>query len=425
MNKLIIRHGERVTEHPIDDHPLVVGRDPQCDLFFADKKLSRRHARFERDGDGIRLVDLGSRNGCWVNEERVEKKLLTPSDAVRLGSLSVTLEAEPEPAERDDQESTVYLSAEPPSDDSGTMVLSSNDLPDAEPPRDAGTVILPPPDTPDTNAPAQDSTTRRVEVGHEDPTLRKPDTVAREAREGSSEQTIMLQGNAPRAATDTGTVIFRGKTAPAMDDATRLAPAGGAAETKMQAPGAPRLPEASPDTSVQPGEQSWDFEPPSRRDHSFRFSASTSKRRTSARSAKAEPGTTPPCTRYRFAPKGRRIGVAVLHYRVGAAVSRWTVVMLVLGSLLLLMGVAAAVLVARRWTLLPVQELKDDVEALRRGFVESLAEDRPYSDLATIARNLNELVQQRDPDTSGSGSATFEPMLDPTLVPEEHEQADH
>ena len=273
MNKLIIRHGERVTEHPIDDHPLVVGRDPQCDLFFADKKLSRRHARFERDGDGIRLVDLGSRNGCWVNEERVEKKLLTPSDAVRLGSLSVTLEAEPEPAERDDQESTVYLSAEPPSDDSGTMVLSSNDLPDAEPPRGAGTVILPPPDT---NAPAQDSTTRRVEVGHEDPTLRKPDTVAREAREGSSEQTIMLQGNAPRAATDTGTVIFPGKTAPAMDDATRLAPAGGAAETKMQAPGAPRLPEASPDTSVQPGEQSWDFEPPSGRHVHFRRALSGS-----------------------------------------------------------------------------------------------------------------------------------------------------
>ena len=531
MNKLIIRHGERVTEHPIDDHPLVVGRDPQCDLFFADKKLSRRHARFERDGDGIRLVDLGSRNGCWVNEERVEKKLLTPSDAVRLGSLSVTLEAEPEPAERDDQESTVYLSAEPPSDDSGTMALSSKDLPDAEPPGDEGTVILPPPDTPDTNAPAQDSMTRRVEVGHEDPTLRNSDTVAREAREGSSEQTIMLQGNAPRAATDTGTVIFRGKTAPAMDDATRLAPAGGAAETKMQASGAPRLPEASPDTSVQPGEQSWDFEPPVRaarplQASTLRFvglvvataalafvvlampllrtlgsalAAESSLRgralvdllaatneealrenrpeTLSTERVAGEPGVVgayilDPMGRV-LAPaeksgessgpllsnlgfdveakdirafrksragddttvyalpvraQGRRLGVAVLHYRVGAAVSRWTVVMLVLGSLLLLMGVAAAVLVARRWTLLPVQELKDDVEALRRGFGESLAEDRPYSDLATIARNFNELVQQRDGvtegGTSGSGSATFEPMLDPTLVPEEHEQAD-
>ena len=82
MSKLIIRHGERVTEHPIEDYPLVVGRDPQCDLFFADKKLSRRHARFVRDSDGIRLVDLGSRNGCWVNEERVEDRLLTPSDTV-------------------------------------------------------------------------------------------------------------------------------------------------------------------------------------------------------------------------------------------------------------------------------------------------------------------------------------------------------
>jgi len=127
--------------------------------------------------------------------------------------------------------------------------------------------------------------------------------------------------------------------------------------------------------------------------------------------------------------QGRRLGIAVLHYRVGAAVSRWTVVMLGLGSLLLLMGVAAAVLVARRWTLLPVQELKDDVEALRAGFVASLTEDRPYSDLATIARNFNELVQQRagvtEGGTSGSGSVTFEPKLDPTLVPEEHEQADH
>ncbi len=44
MEKLIIRHGDRVTEHEIGEHPLIIGRDPQCDLFFADKKLSRRHA---------------------------------------------------------------------------------------------------------------------------------------------------------------------------------------------------------------------------------------------------------------------------------------------------------------------------------------------------------------------------------------------
>ena len=121
--------------------------------------------------------------------------------------------------------------------------------------------------------------------------------------------------------------------------------------------------------------------------------------------------------------QGRRLGVAVLHYRVGGGVSRWTVVMLVLGSLLLLMGVAAAVLIARRWTLVPVQELRDDVEALRSGFVDSLAEDRPYTDLVAIARNFNEIVQQQSPAT-GSGSETYKPVVDPTLVPEEREPAE-
>lgn len=543
MSKLIIRHGERVTEHAIDDHPLVVGRDPQCDLFFADKKLSRRHARFERVGDGIRLVDLGSRNGSWVNEERVEERLLTSSDAVRLGSLSVTLESEPEPAERDGQDPTVYLEAEPSSDASRTVVLSSKDLPDAEPPGDTGTLVLPPTGT---IVPEQDSATRMVEVGHEDPTLRKPKpkpkpkpdaAVPREALEEapqarktpppSSEQTMMLPGDAPRVATDTGTVIFRGKTAPVIDDATRLAPAISASGTQSQASGTPPAStepgEASPEAFIVQGEPSWDLEPPVRTPapSTVRFVALVAaiaalaflvlampllRTLGSALAAESslrgrvlvdllaatnedalrenrpetlsierialEPGVIgayilDPMGRV-LAPaemsgelsgsllsnlgfdvdakdirafregraggnttvyalpvraEGRRLGVAVLHYRVGGAVSRWTVVMLVLGSLLLLMGVAAAVLVARRWMLAPVQELRDDVEALRSGLVDSLAEDRPYPDLVTIARNFNELVQRRGPAT-GSGTETYKPVVDPTLVPEEREQAE-
>lgn len=77
---------------------------------------------------------------------------------------------------------------------------------------------------------------------------------------------------------------------------------------------------------------------------------------------------------------------------------------------------------------MPVQELKDDVEALRRGFVESLAEDRPYSDLAAIAKSFNELVQHRggvtEGGTAGGVSETYRPNVDPTLVPEEREQTE-
>ena len=85
----------------------------------------------------------------------------------------------------------------------------------------------------------------------------------------------------------------------------------------------------------------------------------------------------------------------------------------------------AAVVLARRWTLAPVQELRDDVEALRRGIVASVAEERPYSDLAMLARNFNEMVGRGDATTmAGEASTTFKPSVDPTLVPDERERAE-
>ncbi|NNE72994.1 MAG: FHA domain-containing protein, partial [Acidimicrobiales bacterium] len=48
------------------DGPMVVGRD--CDgLIVADQRVSRRHTSFEPVGEQIRVVDLESSNGTWVN----------------------------------------------------------------------------------------------------------------------------------------------------------------------------------------------------------------------------------------------------------------------------------------------------------------------------------------------------------------------
>ena len=90
--RLIIRHGERVTRHEITDKAIVIGRDPSCDLFFSDHKLSRRHARMEPEAGKLKIVDLGSRNGSWVNERRINEEFIEPSDAIRLGGLRIAYE---------------------------------------------------------------------------------------------------------------------------------------------------------------------------------------------------------------------------------------------------------------------------------------------------------------------------------------------
>ena len=92
--RLVITNGEWTTRHEIGEAAIVIGRDPNCDLFFVNQKLSRRHARVEPGPDGVRLVDLGSRNGIWVNEKKIGEHLLASGDSVRLGGLQIVYEEE-------------------------------------------------------------------------------------------------------------------------------------------------------------------------------------------------------------------------------------------------------------------------------------------------------------------------------------------
>lgn len=69
-----------VTEGPgrgqqkvIRSDELLIGRGQHCDLYIADRRISREHSRITRDEDGNYYVeDLESRNGTFVNGERVE-----------------------------------------------------------------------------------------------------------------------------------------------------------------------------------------------------------------------------------------------------------------------------------------------------------------------------------------------------------------
>jgi len=68
-----------------------VGRAPPADLLLDwDDRVSRLHARFERVEDGWEVVDDGSRNGTFVNEERLSgRRRLSDGDTVRFGHTTV------------------------------------------------------------------------------------------------------------------------------------------------------------------------------------------------------------------------------------------------------------------------------------------------------------------------------------------------
>lgn len=67
----------------------VVGRDPTCSVLVADPAVSRFHAELSVEGTSILMRDLGSRNGTFVDSERVDSGgFLGRSDSLRrTGSL--------------------------------------------------------------------------------------------------------------------------------------------------------------------------------------------------------------------------------------------------------------------------------------------------------------------------------------------------
>ncbi len=70
---------------------VTVGREDGNGLVIDDGSVSRVHARFDAERDGLTLTDLKSANGTWVNGERVLSRPVGPGDVLRFGDLEYVL----------------------------------------------------------------------------------------------------------------------------------------------------------------------------------------------------------------------------------------------------------------------------------------------------------------------------------------------
>src|SRR6266581_1961697 len=84
---------------------VVLGRDPSCDVVLDDNLVSRRHAQLEVDDSGrMVLRDLGSRNGTFVNGQRIEGAVvLGGNERIGIGDAQISLAPEVAPAPPPDE----------------------------------------------------------------------------------------------------------------------------------------------------------------------------------------------------------------------------------------------------------------------------------------------------------------------------------
>lgn len=76
----------------------VIGRGKECGLRIASSHISRRHCELLIGKDGVRIRDLSSGNGTFINNKPLVPGVifeLDPDDELRLGSVRMKIEFEP------------------------------------------------------------------------------------------------------------------------------------------------------------------------------------------------------------------------------------------------------------------------------------------------------------------------------------------
>lgn len=81
-----------IAQTTLDQNKIVIGRILSADFRIPDRRVSRIHALIERFDDGqMRLTDLASSHGTFVNGKRVVESIISPQDELKFGTLDAKL----------------------------------------------------------------------------------------------------------------------------------------------------------------------------------------------------------------------------------------------------------------------------------------------------------------------------------------------
>lgn len=84
---------------PIRDKATILGRRPDCDICIPLQVISRRHCQLSQEGSVLKVRDLSSSNGTFLNGSKVEDEIvINAGDNLQIGPLTFTVQIDGRPA---------------------------------------------------------------------------------------------------------------------------------------------------------------------------------------------------------------------------------------------------------------------------------------------------------------------------------------
>ena len=75
-----------------EDGALAIGTSEDNALVLTDPSVSRYHLELRRTASGIQVLDLGSRNGTWLNNVRIERAIVPAGTRLKIGDTTLAVE---------------------------------------------------------------------------------------------------------------------------------------------------------------------------------------------------------------------------------------------------------------------------------------------------------------------------------------------
>jgi pSer/pThr/pTyr-binding forkhead associated (FHA) protein len=82
---------------PLSSEITIIGRRHDCDLRIPLKLISRRHCQLSKNNDDLKIRDLDSRCGTFLNNQKVKEGVVHAGDYIRIGPLTFQLQINGKP----------------------------------------------------------------------------------------------------------------------------------------------------------------------------------------------------------------------------------------------------------------------------------------------------------------------------------------
>ncbi len=96
--QLVVRNDAGQVSHTFRKDVVTIGRGQDCDVFLADRLVSRLHCRIEQQDGVFSLVDAGAQNPARLAGKPVARAVLRPGDVFAVGGSEIRLQLLPKAA---------------------------------------------------------------------------------------------------------------------------------------------------------------------------------------------------------------------------------------------------------------------------------------------------------------------------------------